>query len=117
MNLFFSLPSGTYFRVENKNKYTHIAKTLQSRVDKNNCKIINICLNMSNGQLAAHFPIFYIFNHFLENSNSRIESRLLKLYQENLQQALPLLEKIIKISNNEPPFGLIPEPPNRKRLW
>jgi hypothetical protein len=64
MKIFFSLPSGTYFRVQNKNKYSQITRDLQFRIDKNSSKIINICLNVINGLVATHFPIYYLFNDF-----------------------------------------------------
>jgi hypothetical protein len=65
MRIFFSTISGTLFRVHNKNKYTQITRSLQFRSDANHAKIMNICLNMANGQLISHFPLTYFFHRFL----------------------------------------------------
>lgn len=115
MRIFFSTVSGTLFRVHNKNKYSQICRGLQFRSEKNHAKFMNICLNMANGQLAAHFPVCYLFNEFLDRS-SRGESRIFKLFKDNIQQSLPILEKIIHHSNYEGPFGL-QESLMKKKIW
>jgi hypothetical protein len=116
MKVFFSTMAGTFFRVHNKNKYSQITRGLQFRLEKNTSKFMNICLNMVSGQLAAHFPVCYLFNEFLGNNNLRGESRIFKLFKDNIQQSLPILEKIIQNSNYEAPFGL-QETPMKKKIW
>lgn len=65
MSLSLAMPDGRYFRVQNCRKYNHVARHYKIRVEKTNARLINICLNKDNGRLIAHFPLFYLFNHFL----------------------------------------------------
>lgn len=78
--------------------------------------MITILLNLANGHLVAQLPLFYIFNDQLEAASARSDSRIFKLYKEHFQQCLPILEKVIRESNEEVPFGL-QEAPQRKKVW
>lgn len=99
MRIFFSTIAGTLFRVHNKNKYTQITRSLQLRSDRNNAKMMNISLNMLNGQLAAHFPLTYFFNQYLDPNFSRGDSRIFKIFKDNIQQVYPILERLMMSTN------------------
>lgn len=103
MSLDFLGSSNSYFKVDNLKKCVQIARDLILSIEKSGVRILNPCISLNNGRIIVHFAAFLVCNRFLEESGSKGQSRLFKLYKNQLELFGVLLKNLLfRTCNGEP---------------
>jgi hypothetical protein len=106
MTLDFLDSSNTYYKVENLKKCVQLARDLRFNIEKSGVRILNPCISLINGRIIAHFAAFLVYNRFLEENGSKGESRLFKLFKNQLELFGILVKNLLLRSRNEENFNL-----------